>query len=196
MCLYCWSLFLLQITPDWRFLYLLAAIWSSSSLPHVFDGHLLLPNVTHVANISSVGLWSKIKLSLKGNDWRPPNQDPLGQAMESLSPSLGCIVCLDFLETEIPASEHLHRFGQAAVVVTLPLWNGTEAGGGSTWLLLFNGELGERGWWFGTPGQFESPGSLECLSLPLLSLLLPLESIGSESWCVYIHTYRALGFHF
>lgn len=132
MCLYCWSLFLLQITPDWRFLYLLAAIWSSSSLPHVFDGHLLLPNVIHEANIASVGLWSKIKLSLKGNDWNPPNQDPLGQAKKSLFPLLGCIVSLGCLETEIPASEHVHWFGPAAVVVTLPLWNRTEVGGGST----------------------------------------------------------------
>lgn len=75
----------------------------------------------------------------------PPNQDPFWQAKKSLSPLLGCIVSLGCLETEIPASEHLPRFDPAAVVVTLPLWNGTEVGGGSTRLLLFNGELGKEG---------------------------------------------------
>lgn len=55
---------------------------------------------------------------------------------KSYSPPLRCI-----FGPEVPGPEHLHRFGPAAVVVTLPLWNGTEVGGGSTRLILFNKEL-------------------------------------------------------
>ncbi len=105
----------------------------------------------------------------------------------SLSPPLGCIVSLGCLETEIPASEHLPRFDPAAVVVALPLWNGTKLGGGSTRLLLFNGELGERGRWCDTRGQLELPACLECPFSPSW-LLLPSESIESESLCPHIQS--------